>query len=188
MSSSSSVPCSHSESSLKCIFCCYGCSEGSVNYSPCTWVTLIHSEFLQWLSFNTCWLPTNASEINSICCFPYYQATHILRVHYFYLSLLIWKFSQLSDGSSREATAAVVNGMELKDMSLQQLDEILCNHSEIVFARTSPQQKLIIVEGCQRQVSKRYKWLYAGMAIGGSQLPVLSELCLYTFHCARTLF
>ena len=24
------------------------------------------------------------------------------------------------------------------------------NHSEIVFARTSPQQKLIIVEGCQR--------------------------------------
>lgn len=52
----------------------------------------------------------------------------------------------------REATAAVVNGMELKDMSLQELDEILCNHSEIVFARTSPQQKLIIVEGCQRQV------------------------------------
>uniref|UniRef100_A0A8V5HDF5 Sodium/potassium-transporting ATPase subunit alpha n=1 Tax=Melopsittacus undulatus TaxID=13146 RepID=A0A8V5HDF5_MELUD len=52
----------------------------------------------------------------------------------------------------REATAAVVNGMELKDMSSQQLDEILCNHSEIVFARTSPQQKLIIVEGCQRQV------------------------------------
>uniref|UniRef100_A0A8V5HDD2 Sodium/potassium-transporting ATPase subunit alpha n=1 Tax=Melopsittacus undulatus TaxID=13146 RepID=A0A8V5HDD2_MELUD len=51
----------------------------------------------------------------------------------------------------REATAAVVNGMELKDMSSQQLDEILCNHSEIVFARTSPQQKLIIVEGCQRQ-------------------------------------
>uniref|UniRef100_A0A8C4KIX2 Sodium/potassium-transporting ATPase subunit alpha n=1 Tax=Dromaius novaehollandiae TaxID=8790 RepID=A0A8C4KIX2_DRONO len=54
----------------------------------------------------------------------------------------------------RQATAAVVNGMELKDMSLQQLDEVLCNHSEIVFARTSPQQKLIIVEGCQRQVSK----------------------------------
>uniref|UniRef100_A0A8C9FWC5 Sodium/potassium-transporting ATPase subunit alpha n=1 Tax=Pavo cristatus TaxID=9049 RepID=A0A8C9FWC5_PAVCR len=52
----------------------------------------------------------------------------------------------------QEATAAVVNGMELKDMSLQELDEILCNHSEIVFARTSPQQKLIIVEGCQRQV------------------------------------
>uniref|UniRef100_A0A8C2TAD6 Sodium/potassium-transporting ATPase subunit alpha n=1 Tax=Coturnix japonica TaxID=93934 RepID=A0A8C2TAD6_COTJA len=51
----------------------------------------------------------------------------------------------------QEATAAVVNGMELKDMTLQELDEVLCNHSEIVFARTSPQQKLIIVEGCQRQ-------------------------------------
>jgi len=28
---------------------------------------------------------------------------------------------------------------------------VLSDHSEIVFARTSPQQKLIIVEGCQRQ-------------------------------------
>ena len=28
---------------------------------------------------------------------------------------------------------------------------IPCSHREIVFARTSPQQKLIIVEGCQRQ-------------------------------------
>ncbi|XP_031949006.1 sodium/potassium-transporting ATPase subunit alpha-2 isoform X5 [Ammospiza nelsoni] len=36
-------------------------------------------------------------------------------------------------------------------MSSEQLDEILRNHTEIVFARTSPQQKLIIVEGCQRQ-------------------------------------
>ncbi len=29
--------------------------------------------------------------------------------------------------------------------------QLLFYHSEIVFARTSPQQKLIIVEGCQRQ-------------------------------------
>nr|XP_034995280.1 potassium-transporting ATPase alpha chain 2 isoform X3 [Zootoca vivipara] len=50
-----------------------------------------------------------------------------------------------------DARAAVVNGMELKDMNSEQLDDILRNHSEIVFARTSPQQKLIIVEGCQRQ-------------------------------------
>ncbi|XP_044522086.1 potassium-transporting ATPase alpha chain 2-like [Gracilinanus agilis] len=53
--------------------------------------------------------------------------------------------------NKREAKAAVVNGMELKEMSQEQLDEILINHTEIVFARTSPQQKLIIVEGCQRQ-------------------------------------
>lgn len=46
----------------------------------------------------------------------------------------------------------MVTGTELKDMSPEQLDELLTNYSEIVFARTSPQQKLIIVEGCQRQV------------------------------------
>merc|ERR1719511_586486 len=50
----------------------------------------------------------------------------------------------------REAKAAVVHGGELKDLGEDQLDEILMYHNEIVFARTSPQQKLIIVEGCQR--------------------------------------
>merc|ERR1740129_47845 len=50
----------------------------------------------------------------------------------------------------REARAAVVHGGEIKDMSEKQIDEILMYHTEIVFARTSPQQKLIIVEGCQR--------------------------------------
>jgi len=50
----------------------------------------------------------------------------------------------------REAKAAVVHGGELRDMSGEQLDDILIHHTEIVFARTSPQQKLIIVEGCQR--------------------------------------
>uniref|UniRef100_A0A8C5V0P8 Sodium/potassium-transporting ATPase subunit alpha n=1 Tax=Microcebus murinus TaxID=30608 RepID=A0A8C5V0P8_MICMU len=53
--------------------------------------------------------------------------------------------------NKRDAKAAVVTGQELKDMSLEQLDELLASYSEIVFARTSPQQKLIIVEGCQRQ-------------------------------------
>ncbi|TNN02805.1 hypothetical protein fugu_010292 [Takifugu bimaculatus] len=37
-----------------------------------------------------------------------------------------------------------------EDLSQDQIDDILRNHTEIVFARTSPQQKLIIVEGCQR--------------------------------------
>ncbi|KAK3724319.1 hypothetical protein QZH41_001815 [Actinostola sp. cb2023] len=49
-----------------------------------------------------------------------------------------------------QAKAIVVHGQKLKDMELSQIDSILCNHTEIVFARTSPQQKLIIVEGCQR--------------------------------------
>jgi sodium/potassium-transporting ATPase subunit alpha len=50
----------------------------------------------------------------------------------------------------REAHAAVVHGGELKDLGNDAIDEILLYHNEIVFARTSPQQKLIIVEGCQR--------------------------------------
>nr|ADN83843.1 Na+/K+-ATPase alpha subunit [Penaeus indicus]ADO84689.1 Na/K ATPase alpha subunit [Penaeus indicus]AEA11482.1 Na+/K+-ATPase alpha subunit [Penaeus indicus] len=49
-----------------------------------------------------------------------------------------------------EAKAAVVHGSELRDMTSEQLDDVLLHHTEIVFARTSPQQKLIIVEGCQR--------------------------------------
>merc|ERR1712088_749258 len=50
----------------------------------------------------------------------------------------------------RDAKAAVVHGGEIKDLTNDQMDEILMHHTEIVFARTSPQQKLIIVEGCQR--------------------------------------
>uniref|UniRef100_A0A6Q2X4L0 Sodium/potassium-transporting ATPase subunit alpha n=1 Tax=Esox lucius TaxID=8010 RepID=A0A6Q2X4L0_ESOLU len=57
----------------------------------------------------------------------------------------------VSEVNPRDAKACVVHGGELKDLASEQLDEILAHHTEIVFARTSPQQKLIIVEGCQRQ-------------------------------------
>merc|ERR1711936_1312023 len=56
----------------------------------------------------------------------------------------------VKDVNPRDARACVVHGGEIKDMSEKQIDEILMYHTEIVFARTSPQQKLIIVEGCQR--------------------------------------
>merc|ERR1712183_983656 len=56
----------------------------------------------------------------------------------------------VKDVNPREARACVVHGGEIKDMKDKDLDEILLYHNEIVFARTSPQQKLIIVEGCQR--------------------------------------
>merc|ERR1711931_465748 len=56
----------------------------------------------------------------------------------------------VSEVNPRDARACVVHGGELKDLNEKQIDEILMYHSEIVFARTSPQQKLIIVEGCQR--------------------------------------
>jgi len=49
-----------------------------------------------------------------------------------------------------EVKAVVVHGDTLRDMTEEQLDEVL-HHEEIVFARTSPQQKLRIVEGCQRR-------------------------------------
>ena len=50
----------------------------------------------------------------------------------------------------RDALAAVIHGGQLQDMSDKELDDVLYNHPEVVFARTSPQQKLIIVEACQR--------------------------------------
>ena len=60
------------------------------------------------------------------------------------------KVEDMTLDEKREAHAAVVHGGELKEITDKDLDEILMYHSEIVFARTSPQQKLIIVEGCQR--------------------------------------
>jgi sodium/potassium-transporting ATPase subunit alpha len=54
------------------------------------------------------------------------------------------------DDCRDEAHAIVVKGSDLIDMDDETLDAVLANHREIVFARTSPQQKLIIVDGCQR--------------------------------------
>lgn len=56
----------------------------------------------------------------------------------------------VSEVNPREAKAAVVHGSNLRDLDDSAIDDILRHHSEIVFARTSPQQKLIIVDGCQR--------------------------------------
>jgi sodium/potassium-transporting ATPase subunit alpha len=46
--------------------------------------------------------------------------------------------------------AIVIHGSTLRDITNDELDNILHNYNEIVFARTSPTQKLQIVEGCQR--------------------------------------
>ncbi|CAI5449985.1 unnamed protein product [Caenorhabditis angaria] len=50
-----------------------------------------------------------------------------------------------------QAKAAVIHGADLREMSDEELGEVIRTHSEIVFARTSPQQKLMIVEGFQKQ-------------------------------------
>jgi len=52
-----------------------------------------------------------------------------------------------------EANAVVIHGGELKEMSDRELDALLNNYKEIVFARTSPTQKLQIVEALQNQGS-----------------------------------
>lgn len=44
----------------------------------------------------------------------------------------------------------LITGDDLRAMSAHQLDMIVENMDEIIFARTSPQQKLFIVEACQR--------------------------------------
>ncbi|XP_069804972.1 potassium-transporting ATPase alpha chain 1 [Dendropsophus ebraccatus] len=52
--------------------------------------------------------------------------------------------------NKRDARACVINGGQIKDMTSEELVEALKMHPEMVFARTSPQQKLIIVESCQK--------------------------------------
>ncbi|XP_046821658.1 sodium/potassium-transporting ATPase subunit alpha-like [Vespa crabro] len=46
--------------------------------------------------------------------------------------------------------AIIITGAELRNMDIDDLDNIIKNYEEIVFARTTPQQKLMIVESCQR--------------------------------------
>ncbi|XP_072754932.1 sodium/potassium-transporting ATPase subunit alpha-B [Anoplolepis gracilipes] len=61
----------------------------------------------------------------------------------------------LQDKSSSQVTdmdtgAIIITGAELRNMNSNELDNIIRHYEEIVFARTSPQQKLLIVESCQR--------------------------------------
>jgi sodium/potassium-transporting ATPase subunit alpha len=89
------------------------------------------------------------------------------------------------------ATAIVVHGLELRELSSDQLDELLQNHTEIVFARTSPQQKLTIVEGCQRMGaivavtgdgvndSPALKMADIGIAMGIAGSDVSKQVCFF---------
>ncbi|XP_011504584.1 PREDICTED: sodium/potassium-transporting ATPase subunit alpha-like [Ceratosolen solmsi marchali] len=65
------------------------------------------------------------------------------------------RYEQLMDidrnyTSMNQNEAVVITGNELRTMSSNDLDYVIKVHEEIVFARTSPQQKLLIVESCQR--------------------------------------
>ncbi|KAF7636273.1 NR LBD domain-containing protein [Meloidogyne graminicola] len=61
----------------------------------------------------------------------------------------IRKGCDISEVDPKEASAIVVHGSELRQMTNDELVELICHHKEIVFARTSPQQKLQIVEAFQ---------------------------------------
>ncbi|XP_036149154.1 sodium/potassium-transporting ATPase subunit alpha-B-like isoform X1 [Monomorium pharaonis] len=54
------------------------------------------------------------------------------------------------DATDAGGAAIVITGAELRNMDADELDNIIRCYEEIVFARTSPQQKLLIVESCQR--------------------------------------
>lgn len=49
-----------------------------------------------------------------------------------------------------DTCAIIITGAELRNMKTTELDDVIKKYEEIVFARTSPQQKLLIVESCQR--------------------------------------
>ena len=72
--------------------------------------------------------------------------------------------------TTRHARAAIIHGSELTGMSDKELDSILEDFSEIVFARTTPIQKLRIVEGCQRA-----KWVVAVTGDGVNDAPALRK-------------
>jgi len=52
--------------------------------------------------------------------------------------------------NNNDIKAAVIDGDVLKKLTNDQLDDLLSKYPEIVFARTTPHQKLNIVESCQR--------------------------------------
>ena len=52
--------------------------------------------------------------------------------------------------TSPQTSAACVPGYVMAEWTEDQLDQIIVNHKEVAFARTSPKQKLFIVEGYQR--------------------------------------
>lgn len=55
----------------------------------------------------------------------------------------------IEDINPVEVKAAVVTGAELKLLSPDEVRNVIRNHEEIVFARTSPEQKYLIVEAFQ---------------------------------------
>jgi magnesium-transporting ATPase (P-type) len=58
--------------------------------------------------------------------------------------------SLVTDKEKSMCNAAVITGTDLREMTQTELQDNLLKYQEIVFARTSPQQKLKIVEAFQK--------------------------------------
>jgi sodium/potassium-transporting ATPase subunit alpha len=50
-----------------------------------------------------------------------------------------------------EIDERVVHGEQLKALTPEQCDKLIKNNKTLVFARTTPEQKLLIVEECQKR-------------------------------------
>lgn len=62
-----------------------------------------------------------------------------------------WPNRGQSESGKLNSNAIVIIGAEIAELSEATLDRVIATFDEIVFARTSPQQKLKIVEGFQRK-------------------------------------
>lgn len=69
-----------------------------------------------------------------------------------------------------EANAAVIHGEELKTMSPNRLDYILNAYRDVIFARTTPQQKMMLVEGLQRS-----NFVVAATALDIPDVPAMKQ-------------
>ena len=67
-----------------------------------------------------------------------------------------------------------------QDMDGKALDKLISEHAEVVFARTSPQQKLVIVEAFQRQGQ-----IVAVTGDGVNDSPALkkADIGMYRYIC-----
>ncbi|CAF1340272.1 unnamed protein product, partial [Didymodactylos carnosus] len=78
--------------------------------------------------------------------------------------------TDISNIDPNEAKAVVLHGNDLQTMPSDDIDYILKHYSEIVCGRATPQKKLMIVEGCQRQGHT-----VAVTCNGASDLPALIQ-------------